>query len=45
MAKVTVKLSAQSIRTAVKQRVEGPVIALTKNPDVMRLLGEKLLKL
>jgi len=45
MAKVTVRLSAQSIRNAVKQRVEGPVIALTKNPDVMRLLGEKAIEI
>lgn len=45
MAKVTVRLSAQSIRTAVKQRVEGPVIALTKNPNVMRLLGEKAIEI
>lgn len=45
MAEVTLRLSAREIRRAVKQRVEGPIIALTKNPDVMRLLGEKAIKI
>ena len=45
MAEITVRLSAQDIRRAVKQRVEGPIIALTKNPDIMRLLGEKAIEI
>ena len=45
MAEVTIRLSAQEIRRAVKQRVEDPIIALTKNPDVMRLLGEEAIKI
>ena len=45
MAEVTIRLSAQDIRQAVKQRVEGPIIALTKNPNIMRLLGEKAIEI
>jgi len=45
MAEVTFRLSAQEIRWAVKKRVTGPIIALTKSPDVMRLLGEKAIEI
>lgn len=41
MSKVVFKISAKNIRQAVKERVEGPIIALTKNPDIRRLIAEK----
>ena len=45
MAEVIFRLYASDIRRAVKERVEGPIIALTKNPNVMRLLGERAIKI
>lgn len=45
MAEVTLRLYARDIRSAIRQRVTGPIIALSKNPDVMRLLGEKAIEI
>ncbi len=45
MAELIFRVSAQDIRRAVKERVEGPIIALTKNPDVMRLIGERAIEI
>lgn len=41
MARVYFKLSASDIRNAVKKRCTDPIIALSKNPEVMRLIAEK----
>lgn len=41
MARVYFKLSASDIRSAIKKRCTDPIIALSKNPDVMRLIAEK----
>lgn len=41
MARVYFKLSASDIRSAIKKQCTDPIIALSKNPDVMRLITEK----
>ena len=41
MARVYFKLSASDIRSAIKKRCTDPIIALSKNPEVMRLIAEK----
>lgn len=45
MASITIKVSAKDIRNAVKKRVSGPIIALTKNPDVLRSIAEEAIKI
>ena len=41
MSRVYFKLSAGDIRKAVKEKCSDPIIALSKNPDIMRRLAEK----
>lgn len=41
MARVYFKLSARDIRSAIKKQCTDPIIALSKNPDVMRLIAER----
>ena len=45
MATVSYRISARDIRKAIKEKVDGPIIALTKNPDIMRLLAEKAIEI
>ncbi len=45
MAEVRIRVYASDIRSAVKQRVEKPIIALTKNPDVMRQIANKAIEI
>lgn len=45
MAEVRLRVYASDIRNAVKQRVEKPIIALTKNPDVMRQIADKAIEI
>lgn len=40
MARVYFRVSARDIRNAVKEKVEEPIIALTKNPDVLRSIAQ-----
>jgi len=41
MSRVYFKLNAGDIRKAVKKKCADPIIALSKNPNVMRQLAEK----
>ena len=41
MARFYFKVSAGEIRRAVKERVTDPIVALSKNPDLMRVVAEK----
>ena len=41
MARVYFKVSAGDIRQAVKKKCTDPIIALSKNPNVMRVLAKK----
>lgn len=45
MAKVYLRVYARDIRKAVKERVEGPVIALTKNPQVLYSIANRGLRI
>lgn len=45
MAEIRLRLYASDVRRAVKERVQKPIIALTKNPDVMRQIGNKAIKI
>lgn len=45
MANVYFKISAKDIRKAVKERVSDPIIALSKNPNVMRVLSNKAIEI
>lgn len=41
MAGVYFRVNAGDIRRAVKERVTDPIVALSKNPDLMRVIAEK----
>lgn len=41
MARVYLKVKAGEIRQAVKKKCTDPLIALSKNPDVLRVLAKK----
>lgn len=45
MAKVYLRVYARDIRKAVKERVEGPIIALTKNPQVLYSIANRGLRI
>lgn len=45
MAKVKFRVYARDIRAAVKNEVEGPILALTKNPDVLRSIAQEALNM
>ena len=45
MAKVKFRVYARDIRAAVKNEVEGPILALTKNPDVLRSIAQEALEI
>lgn len=45
MARVSIKLSARDIRTAVNRKVKGPILALTKNPDVLYSIAEEAMRI
>lgn len=45
MASISIKVPAGEIRKAVKQRCTDPIIALTKNRQLMRDIGEKIIEI
>lgn len=45
MAKISFRVSSKDIRKAVKSKVEDPIIALTKNPDVLRSIANEAIRI
>lgn len=45
MAEVRLRVYASDIRNALRQKVDKPIIALTKNPDVMRQIANKAIQI
>lgn len=45
MADVRIRLYASDIRSAIRERVHKPIIALTKNPDVMRQIANRAIQI
>lgn len=45
MARLYFRVSAKDLRQVVKQKVDGPIIALSKNPNVMRLITNKAIEI
>lgn len=45
MASIYVRVSAGDIRRAVKEKVTDPIVALSKNPDLMRAIAENGLEI
>lgn len=45
MAEVRLRLYASDIRNALRQKVNKPIIALTKNPDVMRQIANRAIQI
>lgn len=45
MAEVKFRVYARDIRSAVRNEVEGPLLALTKNPDVLRSIAQEALNI
>ena len=45
MASVDIKINASDLRNAIKQKVSDPIIALSKNPVILRQIAEKALEI
>lgn len=45
MADVRIRLYASDIRSAIREKVHKPIIALTKNPDVMRQIANRAIEI